>query len=383
MAKPGQVGGHFKGGRFVRWVRLVGRILLGVLVFIGVAAAWLIGPYVARVRRFPADSAGGYHSPFYVYVSPGARRRVRGGAEATILVQPNNTGAPSDDPDLPRKDVWWTGLERRGLADDLGVVLLVPAFPRPADDWRVYTHALDRDVLITPHADLRRTDLQLLAMVDRARTDLSAEGLPTGERVLVQGFSASGMFANRFAVLHPARVRAVAAGAPGGWPIAPVPTYDGEELPYPAGIADLERLTGVPFDSLAYRAIPQLIVMGSEDDNDGLDFGDGWDRPAAAQVDRLFGDDPAARWAAAEAIYRSAGADARFLLVEGVGHDRNTCSPTPRRSSPPCSREGNRRKGLTGQRAGRDADHCRSARRRIAGRSSSRMPTMPTRAQRQ
>jgi hypothetical protein len=47
-----------------------------------------------------------------------------------------------------------------------------------------------------------------------------------------------------------------------------------------------------------------------------------WRGEPAALVDRLFGADPLARWSGAEALYRSVGADARFLLVEGVGHDR-------------------------------------------------------------
>ncbi len=39
-------------------------------------------------------------------------------------------------------------------------------------------------------------------------------------------------------------------------------------------------------------------------------------------MDRLFGDTPLARWKQAEALYARAGANARFELVPGVGHDR-------------------------------------------------------------
>jgi hypothetical protein len=62
--------------------------------------------------------------------------------------------------------------------------------------------------------------------------------------------------------------------------------------------------------------------MGSADDNDSLDYTDGWDETDAQLVDRLFGADPLARWDAVEAIYQEAGANAQFLLVDGVGHDR-------------------------------------------------------------
>jgi pimeloyl-ACP methyl ester carboxylesterase len=159
-------------------------------------------------------------------------------------------------------------------------------------------------------------------MVDHARGALAADGLQADEKFLIQGFSASGMFVNRFAVLHPGRVKAVATGSPGGWPIAPVALWGGEALPYPAGVADLEDLTGQPFDSLAYKTVPQLIAMGSLDDNDSIDFRDGWDEEPAALVDRLFGTDPLSRWESAEMLYRAAGADAQFVLVDGIGHDR-------------------------------------------------------------
>jgi len=99
-------------------------------------------------------------------------------------------------------------------------------------------------------------------------------------------------------------------------------SFDGEQLPYPAGVADLESLTGERFDAAAYNLVPQLIYMGSLDDNDSLDFQDGWDEAAAGQVNHLFGEDPISRWDDAVAVYQTAGANAQFLLVDGIGHDR-------------------------------------------------------------
>jgi pimeloyl-ACP methyl ester carboxylesterase len=159
-------------------------------------------------------------------------------------------------------------------------------------------------------------------MIEHARTELAEDGIPTNEKILIQGFSASGMFANRFTILHPDLVKAATIGSPGGWPIAPISSFDGEPLPYPAGVVDLESLTGIPFDSEAYNAIPQLIYMGSDDVNDSLDFSDGWDESDARLIDRLFGDDPLSRWDDIERIYQEAGTNAQFLLIDGVGHDR-------------------------------------------------------------
>ncbi len=286
------------------------------------AAAWFFLPFMTRVQRVAAEPAAGFHADYYLYLGPAARQRAEREGTAVILVQPNNSGINSDDPEVHRKDAWWTSFGRHGVADELGAILLVPAFVRPAQDWQIYTHALDRDSLTTGRADLARPDLQLLAMVDHARALLAANGVHVRGRFLIQGFSASGMFADRFTILHPDRVLACAAGSPGGWPVAPAAEQAGEALPYPAGVADLAALTGRGFDAAAYNLVPKLFVMGDRDQNDSLDFGDGWDVGAAALVDRRFGADPQARWGEAERLHREAGTGARFVRVAGVGHER-------------------------------------------------------------
>ena len=303
-----------------RFLRLAPKLLLALFLIAGTGVAILLGPYAWRVRHVDADAGKGFRSDYYLYV-PTSLRRDAGGM-ATLLVQPNNSGRTSDDISVHRRDAWMTGFERKRIADELGVALLVPAFPRSASDWKVYTHALDRDVLTTRKPELARLDLQLIAMIDDARARLRKDGTQADPRVLLQGFSASAMFANRFTALHPQRVRAVTIGSPGGWPIAPVAKQGIDPLPYPAGIADLQALTGQAFDTATFARVPQYLYMGADDDNDSLDFEDGWDKPMSAEVDRLFGDTPLSRWKHAEALYARAGANARFELVPGVGHDR-------------------------------------------------------------
>ena len=303
-----------------RFLRLAPKVMLGLLLVAGIGVAVLLGPYALRVEHVAAEPRTGFHSDYYLYVPTTLHRDEHG--NATLLVQPNNSGRTSDDIGVHRRDAWMTGFERKRIADELGVALLVPAFPRTARDWRTYTHALDRDVLTTRDPLLARLDLQLIAMIDDARARLRKDGTPVDARVLLQGFSASAMFANRFTALHPDRVRAATIGSPGGWPIAPVAKVGVDALPYPAGIADLSALIGTPFDAAAFARVPQYLYMGDADDNDSLDFNDGWDKPMSAEVDRLFGDTPLARWTHAETLYAQAGANARFELVPGVGHDR-------------------------------------------------------------
>ena len=295
--------------------------LFSILIVLILAPAIFLGPYYMRVQHFAPQPEKGYHADFFLYVSPKAKEKSAAGKPVTFLIQPNNSGN-SDDPEFHKDDAWWMGFGRHGIADELGVALIVPAFVRPSTDWKVYTHALDRDVFTTDNQNFYRPDLQLIAMISDARLALEKEGLETHAQFLIQGYSASGMFANRFAALHPEKVMAVAVGSPGGWPIAPVEEYQGQRLPYPAGIANMDSLAGKAFNIEAYRKIPQLIVMGDQDDNDSLDFTDGWDESHADLVEKLFGETPLDRWDDSEKLYKMAGANVQFQLVEGIGHDR-------------------------------------------------------------
>ncbi len=89
------------------------------------------------------------------------------------------------------------------MAEKLKYPLLVPVFPRSHTDWKTYTHALDRDVICKRNSPLERIDLQLLAMIKDAKTKLASSGYPTKDKFLMTGFSASGTFVNRFALIHP------------------------------------------------------------------------------------------------------------------------------------------------------------------------------------
>jgi hypothetical protein len=186
---------------------LIKRSLLSLLALVVIVPALFLGPFYLRVQHVEANPEAGFFADFFLYVSPGAKKAADKGEQVFILVQPNNSGMNSDDPEVHIKDAYWTAFGRHGLANELNVVLLVPAFVRPGGDWQIYTHALDRDALTTERSDLARPDLQLIQMLDQAHIMLGTNGIETHERILIQGYSASGMFANRFATLHPDMVR--------------------------------------------------------------------------------------------------------------------------------------------------------------------------------
>jgi len=269
----------------------------------------------ARLLKIrPVDSMRSFDWPYYLWIPQGVA------PNTVILVEPNNTGGVYDSEQI--HDGRALGLVGRRLlfADRLNVPLLVPTFPRPLAKWWIYTHALDVDSMTASSAGLVRFDLQLIEMIEDARERLADLRIQTDERVLMMGFSASGQFTNRFAILHPERTLAAAAGSPGGWPLAPVSSWQGETLNYNVGIADASALLGTHLDMAAVRSVPILLYMGDSDTNDSVPFSDGYSDEQREQVFRLFGANPVERWPVAEAIYESAGMNSTFVLYPGVGH---------------------------------------------------------------
>jgi hypothetical protein len=200
--------------------------------------------------------------------------------------------------------------------------LLVPVFPRPASQSKVYTHYLDRDSMLIKDGPLLRIDLQLLSMIRHARQILGDAGIETKKGVFMYGFSASAGFVNRFATLHPEAVRALAAGAINALPMYPVESYEGVKLPFPLGIADLKSLTGAEFDARAYSHVSQFLYMGYLDRNDTLPFSDAWDDDERELVSKVFGREMMPdRWKRAQEIISALKSPVQTVTYNGVAHN--------------------------------------------------------------
>lgn len=208
----------------------------------------------------------------------------------------------------------------RNFGSGLGVILLQPAFPRPQTDWRIYTHALDRDSLLTDKREYKRLDQQLIKMIDDARNRLAEEGLQVDKRVLMFGFSASGMFTNRFAFLHPKRIKAAAFGSPGGWAIAPADLWKGETLRYPIGTADIKRVAGKSLDRKSLSQVPLFLFLGDKDANDSVIFRDSYEKEDEELIFSLFGKTLVERWSATESLYKANLPQAELKLYAGGEH---------------------------------------------------------------
>lgn len=269
--------------------------------------------------KIPAQAAKGFHFPYYLFVPKDLAPAV----DRHLFVEPNNTGTTSDNFETHENAAarLLTDSHATRIARELGSPLLVPVFPRPAECWQAYTHSLDEDTLLIASGPLKRIDLQLIEMIRDAQNLLRRNGLKVPNKVFLHGYSASGVFVNRFAVLHPDVVRAVAAGGVNAIPILPLAEWHGMTLPFPVGIADLKQIAAISFDKKAYQEVSQFIYMGYLDRNDTTFSRDAFSEAQAKLIRELIGDEMPKRWAVSQSVYRECGVPAQCVTYNGTSHE--------------------------------------------------------------
>ncbi|HYP02375.1 MAG TPA: hypothetical protein VER76_19450 [Pyrinomonadaceae bacterium] len=297
-------------------------LLLLVLLVPVIASAQTAGSASSEASKIEAKPARGFAYPYYLYVPKALHETAKGGKKKThtILVIPNNAGKTSDDFTVHEADVKRKIKNNSEIADRLGIALLMPVFPRPQTDWKIYTHALDRDAMTTGKKEFARFDLQLIAMIDDARARLAGEKLKFDKRVLLLGWSAAAMFANRFTFLHPKRVKAAVVGSPGGWAIAPVAVFKEKTLRYPIGTGDFKAISGEKIDLENLRKVPLFVFLGDKDDNDSVVFRDSYEKEDEELIFALFGKTPFERWEISKKLYQDNRLNADFRLYPNVKH---------------------------------------------------------------
>lgn len=274
----------------------------------------------AQVLEMPAAPGKGFNFPYLLFLPPNP-----GSAPLPyLLVEPNNSGLVSDDPDAQRSpaiDLVAVNSDGNSVALKLGTPLLMPIFPRPPlGGSNLYTHALSRQTILVAAGPLKRIDLQLVAMIGDAKKRLAAQGRPVGEKVLLEGFSASGMFVSRFTFLHPEMVAAAAFGGVNSFIMLPTRMIEGHRLNYPVGLADYSAITGHEFDKRAFDAVPQFAFMGESDSNDAVRFDDAYSHEDRKLIFSLLGQEMPQRWASVQRIYRAHHASVEFVTFPNIGH---------------------------------------------------------------
>jgi hypothetical protein len=276
-----------------------------------------------NAKFFEAKPQEGFNFPYYLFIP----ENVNSSDSLYLIVEPNNSGFVDDDFDKhiekARRTASLGFYMGNYVARELNYPLLVPVFPRSRSHWQIYTHALDRDAMLQHGNKLERIDLQLLAMVKDAQKKLEAEGSHLKKQVLLTGFSASGTFANRFTLLHPDKVKAVAAGGLNGLLMLPVDTINKQPLHYPIGTADYDSLMQKPFNYMAFKNTPQLLFMGELDNNDAILYDDGYSLHERNLIFKTMGETMMPdRWEYCKKNYKTHEINAIVKTFNNIGHEQ-------------------------------------------------------------
>lgn len=175
--------------------------------------------------------------------------------------------------------------------------------------------------MLIKSGDLKRLDLQLIKMFEDAHHQLRDLGIQVDDKFFINGFSASGSFANRFALLHPEKIKAVAGGGLNALLMLPKNTHLNKELPYPVGTNDIKSLTGKDFDLDTFSKLPQFYYMGGEDKNDAVPYNDAYNEQERTLIYSIYGETMMPdRWDKVQQIYQEAGINVTFKTYPKFGH---------------------------------------------------------------
>ena len=270
--------------------------------------------YTEKLIEVDANPQQGFKYGYYLYIPNGVKQS----EVKYLLVEPNNTGSTSDDNAIHKKEA----KEHIGnyISEELKIPLLVPFFDRPKSNWKMYTHSLDSDTLKNKDGQLARIDLQLINMIEDAKSRLLERNIYVKDKVFLNGFSASGSFTNRFTALHSQIVKAVASGGVNCMPIIPSKEWEGKELPFHIGIANIKEIAGIEFNLDEYKKVAQYIYMGELDKNDTLPYSDAFNPEERKIVKEVLGQEMHERWEQSKRIYDYFEIPAQMVMYKGIGH---------------------------------------------------------------
>ncbi|HOZ54088.1 MAG TPA: hypothetical protein PKY25_02020 [Bacilli bacterium] len=219
----------------------------------------------------------------------------------------------------------------------LNYPVLYPLFPRLVyKGIPYYNHMLSSNSMFSSKDEenlkklgLYRTDLQLIKMIEDSKRRLLEYGLNIDEKIIINGFSSSAKFANRFTLLHPEIVKYTIAGGIGGTITLPIREINGEKLLWPVGIGNVEEITNEKLE--IYKSVPQYYYQGMQDDKDPYESNEN----GTCKYPQILQDEEAkqlykflgkfmneARWDKTKQIISSLGYNIKLESLEG-GHNPN------------------------------------------------------------
>lgn len=279
-----------------------------------------------RLYLCDKNKKDGFNFPYTLFIPDGID------SYTSLIVEGANTGKSRKNVYEAINDVIENCMNREIIVsnNETNFPILTPCFPRihTDEDGAIYTHMLTSKALCYEKNGLKRIDIQLLNMINNAWQKLQEIEIFCDKKVIIDGFSASAKFANRFAILHPEIVKLVIAGACSGTGVIPLREINGETLLYPVGCGNI-NITDEQIEQ--FKQIKQFYYMGSLDPASNDPFGmneygkliseSSITMEEAMQLYKYVGKKMLPdRWQAIQNLYLHLGVDATFKTYDGVVH---------------------------------------------------------------
>lgn len=228
------------------------------------------------------------------------------------------------------------GIRLAHITGDLPSTIVIPLIPSYKD--KPYFQQLSKECFELNKKDKNyRIDEQVVRIIQQAKK-ISEEikGIPYQNKIFLNGYSSSGVFAQRFSLLHPELVDIACIGGASG--SIPIPT---SEIEYPIGISDYEEITGNKFDINSYLAIKFRYYVGeletqnktnsrfTEDGNPApMHDMSYFDRSIPNEVGKkqraIFGQEMFERANKTLQLLKSLGIDMEHIVFEGRTHNNES-----------------------------------------------------------